>query len=51
MDRAKFLDMCQRVAVLPSGIGGVKKTPPDLHLKYKETTFYPVGYKLTFTND
>lgn len=51
MDRAKFLDMCKRVAVLPKGIGGVKQTPPELHLKYNDMTFYPVGYKLTFAKD
>ena len=51
MDRAKFLDMCKSVAVLPDGIGGVKNTPPELHLKHKGMTFYPVGYKLTFTSD
>ena len=51
MDRAKFLDMCKRVAMLPDGIGGVKPTPPELHLKYKGMTFYPVGYKLTFTKE
>ena len=51
MDRAEFLNMCKRVAMLPKGIGEVKKTPPELHLKYKDMTFYPVGYKLTFTSD
>ena len=51
MDRSKFLEMCRKVAVLPDGIGGVKKVPPELHLKYKDMTFYPVGYKLTFTKD
>ena len=51
MDRAKFLEMCRRVAVLPKGISGTKNTPPELHLKYNGMTFYPVGYKLTFTKD
>lgn len=51
MDRAKFLEMCRSVAVLPNGIGSVKKVPPELRLKYKDMTFYPVGYKLTFTAD
>ena len=51
MDRAKFLEMCKRVAVLPDGIGGVKKVPPELHLKYNGDAFYPVGYTLTFTKD
>lgn len=51
MDREKFLDMCKKVAVLPEGIGGVKKVPKELHLKYKGMTFYPIGYKLAFTKD
>lgn len=51
MDRVKFLDMCKRVAVLPDGIGGVKNTPPELHLKYNGMDFYPVGYKLSFAKD
>ena len=51
MDRSKFLEMCRMVAVLPDGIGGVKNVPPELHLKYKGVTFYPIGYKLTFTKD
>lgn len=51
MDRAKFLEMCRKVAMLPNGVGGVKETPPELHLKYKGMTFYPIGYKLTFTKD
>ena len=51
MERAKFLDMCKRVAELPDGIGNVKKVPPELHLKYKDMTFYPIGYKLTFTKE
>ncbi len=51
MDRESFIDMCREVAVLPEGIGGVKKVPPELHLKYKGVTFYPVGYTLTFTKD
>ena len=51
MERTKYLKMCKRVAVLPNGIGGMKKVPPELHLKYKDMTFYPIGYKLTFTKD
>ena len=51
MDRAEFLEMCKRVAMLPKGTGEVKKTPPELHLKYKDMAFYPVGYKLAFGKD
>lgn len=51
MDRAVFLEMCRKVAVLPKGVGGVKDTPPELRLKYNGVTFYPIGYKLTFTKE
>lgn len=51
MDRTEFLEMCQRVAVLPDGIGGVKNIPPELRLNYNGITFYPIGYKLSFTKD
>ena len=51
MDRKEFLEMCQRVAVLPSGSGGIKNTPPSLWVKCQEIAFYPVGYKLTYTNE
>ena len=51
MDRAKFLDMCRAVAVLPKGVGEVKIVPPELHLKFNGVTFYPIGYKLSFTKD
>ena len=51
MDRAKFLDMCRQVAVLPNGISGTKDIPPELHLKYENMTFYPVAYKLTFAQN
>jgi hypothetical protein len=51
MDRAKFLDMCRAVAVLPKGVGEVKTVPPELHVKFNGVTFYPIGYKLSFTKD
>ena len=51
MDRKEFLEMCRSVAVLPSGPGGIKNTPPSLWVKFNDMTFYPVGYKLTYTKD
>lgn len=50
MDRTEFLEMCRDVALIPDGVAGIKKTPPKLHLKFNGMTFYPVGYKLTYTN-
>ena len=51
MDRKEFLELCQRVAVLPSASGGIKKAPSSLWVKCQEIAFYPVGYKLTYTNE
>lgn len=51
MDRAEFLEMCRKVAVLPSGICNIKDTPPELWVKFTDMTFYPVGYRLTFTQE
>jgi hypothetical protein len=45
MDRADYLKLCQRVAVLP------KTAPPDLCVKYNEIAYLPVGYKLTFDKE
>lgn len=49
MDRTEFLEMCRSVAVIPNGVSGIKNTPPKLWVKFNDMTFYPVGYKLTFT--
>ena len=51
MDRAEFLEMCKAVAVLSSGVCGIKNTPPKLWVRFGGMTFYPVGYKLTFTKE
>lgn len=50
MDRAEFLDLCGKVAVLPNGAGGMKDTPPEYRVNFKGMPFYPIGYKLTYTN-
>jgi hypothetical protein len=49
--RKEFLEMCRAVAVLPSGVCGIKDAPPSLWVKYQDMTFYPVGYKLTYTEE
>ena len=51
MDRKEFLEMCRSVAVFPSGAGGIKNIPPSLWVKSYDIAFYPVGYKLTYTNE
>ena len=49
MKRAEFLNMCQRVAVLPSGVLGIKQdVPQDLLVEFKGLNYYPDAYKLSF---
>lgn len=49
MKRAEFLNMCQRVAVLPSGVFGIKlNVPQELLVEFKELNYYPCAYKLSF---
>lgn len=49
MKRAEFLNMCQRVAVLPSGVFGIKQqVPQDLLVEFKGLNYYPDAYKLSF---
>lgn len=48
MDRTEFLEMCQKVAVLPRGVLGIKLVPPDLCVTFKNINYYPSGYKLTY---
>lgn len=49
MERKAFLEMCQRVAMLPNGTLGVKDNVPDrLKTVYRGTVYYPVYYILSF---
>lgn len=49
MERTNFLQMCQRVSMLKSGICGVKENVPDeLKVIYNGIVYYPVAYVLTF---
>lgn len=49
MERLKFLEMCQQVAVLPSGCLGIKSNvPKEIVLKVKGISYYPVAYELSF---
>ena len=51
MERKKFLEMCQRVAVLPSGILGVKQgVPEELTVVYGGIRYYPVAYEISFND-
>ena len=51
MDRKLYLELCQRVSILKSGICGVKENVTnDLKVFYGGTIFYPVAYELSFDN-
>jgi hypothetical protein len=49
IDRKEFLQICQRVSVLPETIMHIKTAiPPELTVLYEGIQFYPVGYEMTF---
>ena len=49
MDRKEFLQICQRVSVLPETTMHVKTAiPPELTVLYEGIQFYPVGYEMTY---
>ena len=49
MDRKLYLDMCQKVSVLPQGVGGIKQNvPEELCVTYKGVKLYPHAYMLAF---
>ena len=51
IDRAEFLQMCQKVSMLKSGICGVKENvPDDLKVIHNDIAYYPVAYELSFNN-
>lgn len=49
MDRKEFLQICQKVSVLPETTMHIKTTiPPELTVLCEEIQFYPIGYEMTF---
>ena len=49
MDRKEFLQICQRVSVLPETTMHIKTAiPPELTVLYEGIQFYPIGYEMTF---
>ena len=52
MERKKYLEMCQKCAMLEDDYFAVKKNVPDeLKVIYNEATYYPYGYQLSFDGD
>ena len=51
MQRDIFLQMCQKVSVLPGGVFGIKhNVPDDLKVVHNGIAYYPISYKLSFDN-
>ena len=51
MDRKIYLELCQNVSMLESGIYGIKKdVPNELKVVYDGVVYYPVCYELSFYN-
>ncbi len=52
IDRKTYLEMCQKVAVLPSGVLGIKeKVPEDLKVIYDGIVYYPLSLEISFDKD
>ena len=52
MQRDIFLQMCQKVAVLPSGVLGIKQNVPDnLKVVCDGIAYYPVSLDISFDKD
>ena len=51
MDRKLYLELCQKVSVLKSGVLGIKENvPDDLKVVHNGIIYYPQAYKLSFDN-
>lgn len=51
MDRKLYLELCQKVSMLKSGICGIKKNlPDDLKVVCNGVIYYPISYELAFEN-
>ena len=49
MDRKLYLELCQKVSVLKSGICGIKENVPnELMVVYNGIKYYPIAYQLSF---
>ena len=51
IERKTYLEMCQKVSVLPGGVFGIKQNvPDDLKVVHNGIAYYPISYKLSFDN-
>ena len=51
MDRTEYLQLCQKVSMLKSGLCGIKENvPPELLVNHNGIIYYPYAYELLFNN-
>lgn len=48
MERKEFLELCQRVSVLPDSVIGKQRIPLKLQVEYNGAKYYPLKYVLWF---
>ena len=49
MDRKKYLEICQRVSMLPGRVMGIKENvPKELRVVFNNIEYYPFGYTICF---
>ena len=49
MERKRYLELCQKCAVLDEGVLGIKKNvPEELQVEYDGIVWYPEKYVLSF---
>ena len=49
IDRKEFLQICQKVSILPETTMHIKTAiPPELTVLYEGIQFYPIGYEMTY---
>ena len=51
MDRTEYLQLCQKVSMLKSGLCGIKQNvSAELLVKHNGIVYYPQAYELSFDN-
>ena len=52
IERKTYLEMCQRVAILPRGVQNLKQNVPDeLKVVYEGIAYYPMSLDISFDED
>ena len=52
IERKTYLEMCQKVAILQSGVQNLKQNVPDgLKVVYDGIAYYPVSLDISFDKD